>query len=231
MSSPTEPARLVVGAAVVREGRVLAARRTRAPAGRWELPGGKVEPGESEEQALIREWHEEFGCTIAVERWLPPTVAIGDNLELRIAVATLVEGEPVPTEHDRVRWLNRQALTEVDWLDSDRAFLPLLASVVDPDEAGLRGIFFERDDADAVVGRLIAAGYRARVARELLAGEDDDEDHPWAVLTDAPEVTLDLLVEEFEGWLEFPVPAPATRVAVVPPPLPTAPRRIKRPPS
>ena len=45
-------------------------------------------------------------------------------------------------------------------------------------------------------------GYAARVVRERLAGEDDDEDHPWAVLTDAPEMVLELLVDEYDGWLD-----------------------------
>ena len=54
----------VVGAAIVRDGRVLAARRTTPPepAGRWELPGGKVEPGETAAAALVREIGEELGC-------------------------------------------------------------------------------------------------------------------------------------------------------------------------
>lgn len=87
----------------------------------------------------------------------------------------------------------------------------------------MRGIFFDEDDAGAVVARLVAAGYSASVERERLAGEDDDEDHPWAVLTDAPELVLDVLVDEFDGWLDLDEPQPAQ------PPLelPTQPRRIK----
>jgi hypothetical protein len=89
----------------------------------------------------------------------------------------------------------------------------------------VHGIFFDEDDARAVVGRLVAAGYSARAERERLAGEDDDEDHPWAVMTDAPELVLDLLVDEYDGWLDADDPAPAH------PPLdlPTEPRKIKRP--
>ena len=58
----------VVGAAILAGGRVLAARRTSPPeaAGRWEFPGGKVEPGETAEAALCREVAEELGCRIAV---------------------------------------------------------------------------------------------------------------------------------------------------------------------
>ena len=63
-------------------------------------------------------------------------------------------------------------------------------------------IFFERDDADAVAARLVADGFTAHVVRERLANEDDDEDHPWAVLTDAPQVMVELLVDAHGGWLD-----------------------------
>lgn len=89
----------------------------------------------------------------------------------------------------------------------------------------MRGIFFEEDDARAVVARLVAAGYAATAERERLAGEDDDEDHPWAVLTDAPEAELDLLVDQFDGWLD----TDETGASRAPIELPTGPRKIKRP--
>ena len=115
----------MVGAAIVRDGRVLAARRTSPAeaAGRWEFPGGKVEPGETPEGALVREVAEELGCAISVSRWLPGEVAIGDRHLLTIAVAELVSGEPAPTEHDQVRWLGPADLDSVDWLEPDRPFL------------------------------------------------------------------------------------------------------------
>lgn len=118
----------MVGAAVVRDGRVLAARRTTPPeaAGRWEFPGGKVEPGEAPGDALVREVREELGCTVAVEEWLDDEVPIGERHLLRVALARLVEGEPVPVEHDRVRWLAHDELEDVDWLEPDRPFLSLL---------------------------------------------------------------------------------------------------------
>lgn len=115
----------VVGAAIVRDGRVLAARRTAPPstAGRWELPGGKVEDRETPEAALVREIAEELGCTIVVTRWLPDEVVIDDRHRLTVAVAELVDGEPVPCEHDQVRWLGPDELGSVDWLEPDRPFL------------------------------------------------------------------------------------------------------------
>lgn len=126
----------VVGAAIVRAGRVLAARRTRpaAAAGRWELPGGKVEPGETPETALVREIAEELGCVVAVEEWLPGTVRISDRHRLGVAVCRLVaEGEPAPTEHDAVRWLGAAELDDVDWLEPDRPFLGPLAARLGPE--------------------------------------------------------------------------------------------------
>lgn len=122
----------VVGAAIIRDGRVLAARRA-APdhlAGRWEFPGGKVEQGESVEAALVREIAEELGVSIAVSGWLPGEAAIGSTHLLSVALATLESGTPRPTEHDRVRWLARGELAEVDWLEPDRPFLTGVAAAL-----------------------------------------------------------------------------------------------------
>ncbi|MBK8460016.1 MAG: (deoxy)nucleoside triphosphate pyrophosphohydrolase [Micropruina sp.] len=127
---------LVVGAAIVRQGRVLAARRTYPPAvaGRWEFPGGKQAPGETPEQSLIREVSEELATTIAVVGWLPGEVALtspdtpaaNGHLVLRIGLARLTGPEPQPTEHDALRWLCPDELDDVDWLEPDRPFLSAL---------------------------------------------------------------------------------------------------------
>jgi hypothetical protein len=97
----------------------------------------------------------------------------------------------------------------------------------------VRAIFFDEDDARAVVARLRADGFEADVTRERLAGEDDDEDHPWAVLSDAPAFMLEVLVDTHDGWLdeeEGPHEAGGAGLPAPPPlHLPTAPRRIKRP--
>jgi 8-oxo-dGTP diphosphatase len=126
---PDARCRTVVGAAILRDGRVLSARRTRpaAVAGRWEFPGGKVEPGESPEVALVREIAEELGCRIEVTGWLDGEVVIGETHVLTVAVARLVEGVPEPHEHDAVSWLGADELDGVDWLEPDRPFLPELA--------------------------------------------------------------------------------------------------------
>src|SRR5687768_9782149 len=98
---------VVVGAAIVRHGTLLAARRTTPPeaAGRWEFPGGKVEPGEHPAAALVREISEELGCDVTVESWLEGEVPIGERHLLRVALCSLDggDGEMRPTEHDRLR--------------------------------------------------------------------------------------------------------------------------------
>ena len=115
-----------MAAAIVRGGRVLAARRTTPPeaAGRWELPGGKCEPGEPPTAALEREIAEELGCDIEVTTWLEGATPIGETHELRAALARLTRGEPEPTEHDEVRWLAPDELDTIDWLEPDRPFPP-----------------------------------------------------------------------------------------------------------
>ena len=121
-----------MGAAIVRDGRVLAARRT-APAsaaGRWEFPGGKVEPGETDAASLVREVDEELGVHIEVDRWLTGEQPVGERYLLRVALATLMAGEPTPTEHDRVRWLSAPELGDVDWLDADRPFVTELSALL-----------------------------------------------------------------------------------------------------
>lgn len=123
-------ASLVVGAAIVRDGRLLAARRTTPPVGGWELPGGKVEAGESPDAALTREIEEELGCGITVTGWLPGSVEVGPGLQLEIAVAGLASGEPVPREHDAVRWLRADELDAVAWLPADVPFVEQLRAVL-----------------------------------------------------------------------------------------------------
>ena len=92
----------------------------------------------------------------------------------------------------------------------------------------VRGIVFDEGAAREIERRLRADGYAATVSRVRLAGEDDDEDHPWAVDTDAPGVALDLMLEAHDGWLEEDVPPGGAGGAPTPWQLPDAPRRRHR---
>lgn len=90
----------------------------------------------------------------------------------------------------------------------------------------MRAIFFDESDAGQAVSRLLAAGFEASAEREVLAGEDDDEGHPWAVVSDAPDFMVELLVDELDGWLD----SEAEQPGLPPVDLPTAPKRVKRAP-
>ncbi|GGV02065.1 (deoxy)nucleoside triphosphate pyrophosphohydrolase [Streptomyces spectabilis] len=114
---------VVVGAALYDgEGRLLAARRS-APeelAGRWELPGGKVEPGERDEDALVRELKEELGVEAEVVDRVPGEFPLGRGYVMRVWRARLLAGEPRPLQdHDALRWLEPEALWTVEWLAAD----------------------------------------------------------------------------------------------------------------
>ncbi|AVH56733.1 MULTISPECIES: (deoxy)nucleoside triphosphate pyrophosphohydrolase [Streptomyces] len=115
---------VVVGAALLSGGRLLAARRSAPPelAGRWELPGGKVEPGETPEHALVRELREELGVEAEPVERVPGEWPLTAPYVLRVWIARLLpgSGEPKPLEdHDELRWLAPDEVEDVAWLDHD----------------------------------------------------------------------------------------------------------------
>lgn len=113
---------VVVGAALLSGGRLLAARRSAPPelAGRWELPGGKVEPDETPERALVRELREELGVTAEPVEQVPGEWPLKPGYLLRVWIARLLAGTPEPLEdHDELRWLTPDEIWDVDWLDQD----------------------------------------------------------------------------------------------------------------
>ncbi|WP_210585633.1 (deoxy)nucleoside triphosphate pyrophosphohydrolase [Streptomyces sp. GESEQ-35] len=115
---------VVVGAALVDGGRLLAARRSAPPelAGRWELPGGKVEPGETPEAALVRELREELGVETAVVGRVPGQWPLKPPYVLQVWTARLLPASPDPKplqDHDELRWLTPAELWDVPWLEQD----------------------------------------------------------------------------------------------------------------
>jgi 8-oxo-dGTP diphosphatase len=122
---------IIVGAAIIADGRVLACERAEPPetAGRWEFPGGKVEPGEDEAEALVRECEEELGVYVAVgDRVGDDIVLSHGGAVLKVYLASLVNGvQPRAIEHSELRWLGPDELDSVPWLPADA---PIVAALV-----------------------------------------------------------------------------------------------------
>ena len=124
-----EPVRVVAGA-VISDGRVLLARR-RSPAGRWELPGGKVEPGESDEEALERELFEELAIRTKVSRRIGPIVQIAPGMALVCYRATPTHDDAIQlVDHDAFQWVDGDGLAAIDFLDSDRELVDSLRNTL-----------------------------------------------------------------------------------------------------
>ena len=112
----------VVAAVIERDGEVLATQRGYGSyEGWWEFPGGKVEPGETPEQALVREIREELRAEIEIERHV--TDVSYDypefHLEMRCFLCRLAGGEVTLVEHEAAAWLDARNVEGVKWLPAD----------------------------------------------------------------------------------------------------------------
>jgi 8-oxo-dGTP diphosphatase len=122
------PTQIVVAGAVISGSTLLVAQRARPPelAGRWELPGGKVAPGETERDALARELAEELGLEagdVAVGDRLGDDIPLDGMTTLRAYRVQLIRGEPHARDHRALRWVTAAELHDVDWVPADRGWL------------------------------------------------------------------------------------------------------------
>lgn len=97
----------------------------------WEFPGGKVEPGESNEEALVREIEEELQTQITIQKFLTtveydyPTF----HLTMHCYLCEIICGTLTLVEHKAARWLGRMELNQVEWLPADLEIIELLKNI------------------------------------------------------------------------------------------------------
>jgi 8-oxo-dGTP diphosphatase len=125
---------LVVAALLVRHGRVLLSQRRSDQSFplAWEFPGGKVEAGESPEEALVREIDEELGCTVRVGSIVELVFHAYPDFDLVMPVyrVTVVAGEPHARDVEAIAWVPRRRIVEKEMPPADLPFARRLASTL-----------------------------------------------------------------------------------------------------
>ena len=123
----------VVAAIIIKNGQVFATQRGYGDwKGWWEFPGGKMEPGESSEEALRREIREELDAEIRIEslletvEWDYPAF----HLTMHCFICTLLSESLHLNEHEDAAWLSAETLHSVKWLPADEGLIPKIAAVL-----------------------------------------------------------------------------------------------------
>lgn len=124
----------VVAAAIVNDKSILITQRSKGEfAGLWEFPGGKIELGESHEEALIREIQEELYFKINPTAYLT-TVEYqypSFHLTMHVYICEVKSGTPSLTEHSALKWINYNELDGIKWLAADVEVVSALKSYLD----------------------------------------------------------------------------------------------------
>lgn len=123
----------VVGAAIVREGKVMCAQRGggKQLSGKWEFPGGKIEPHETPREALHREIEEELLCEVEIGDEVCTDSYDYDfgTVTLTVFICHLLSGEPRRTEHQEFRWLDPADMPTLDWAPADHKAVSLISQM------------------------------------------------------------------------------------------------------
>ena len=123
----------VVAAIIIHDGKIFATQRGYGEfKDGWEFPGGKIEQGETPEEALIREIHEELDSEIEVGE-LFDTVEYDYpqfHLSMDCFLCKLQKGKLVLKEHEAAKWLSREQLDSVEWLPADKGLIDKLRNIL-----------------------------------------------------------------------------------------------------
>lgn len=113
----------VVCALIERQDRLLVAKRApgKSMPGLWEFPGGKIQDGETPEDAIVREIREELGCNVRPIQSLPAHTHAYPELTVTLVpyVCDVIDGEPRALEHAQLRWASKKELRELEWAAAD----------------------------------------------------------------------------------------------------------------
>ena len=123
----------VVAAVIQKDNKIFCAQRnlSKSMGGKWEFPGGKIEIGETREEALVREIREELDSDIVVDKYLMtvehdyPTF----HITMHAYLCTLEKGELILKEHNDSIWLTKEELLSLDWADADKPRVYKIRSV------------------------------------------------------------------------------------------------------
>ena len=121
----------VVAAIIEHEGTVLATQRGYGEfEGSWEFPGGKVEAGETPEEAIVREIQEELSATIEVDRFVTTVDYDYDtfHLTMHCYLAHVAQGHLQLLEHSAAKWVSAETIDEPAWLPADIAVVEAIKS-------------------------------------------------------------------------------------------------------
>lgn len=119
----------VVAAIIKEDNKILATQRGYGEfQGGWEFPGGKIELGETKEEALIREIREELDTEVIVEELFDTVEYDYPNFHLSMDcfICSIKEGNFVLKEHQEARWLTKETLDSVEWLPADQGLIEKL---------------------------------------------------------------------------------------------------------
>lgn len=125
----------VVGAIIENEtGKILCALRgpEMTLPNFWEFPGGKIEEGETKEEALKREIQEELGCTIEVFDQIEDTTYEYEKFIVRLEtfMSKVISGTPTLSEHAEIRWVSREELPSLNWAPADIPAIEKLTNLI-----------------------------------------------------------------------------------------------------